>query len=76
MHVDVHQPRGNDVAARVEDIGRVRGRQAAGDGGDAALLDGDVERPVQPLRWIENASALDQQVVSCRRPAHLTQERR
>ena len=62
VRVQVDQSRGHDLAADVDDtcaLGRDRGRHLD----DAAAFDGDVQRRIECLRWVDLGPAVQHQVV-------------
>ena len=67
MHVD--QPGRHQLAARVEHLLGPVGRNVRRHGGNLAVRDGDIQLAGQLLRRVDDAAALDQQVVGRRRLA-------
>ena len=65
--VDVDQARDDDLAARVDGLGGAVGRDVGLDGRDAAARDRHVADRVEPERGIDDAPALDDQIVGRRR---------
>ncbi len=62
MGVQVDQARRDDLA---RDVARVLARQVVADGGDLAAGEGDVGHPVERLRGIDHAAALQTPDRSC-----------
>ena len=69
VRVHVDQPGGHQLAASVEHLASPGGRNVRRDGGDLSVRDGDIALAGQLLRGVDDAAALDQQIVGSRRLA-------
>ena len=67
--VDVDQPRRHDGPAYVLDLACLTS-QAFAHGGDLAALDGDVENRVHAVALVEDAAALQDEIVALRGCRH------
>ncbi|MGC4055608.1 MAG: hypothetical protein QM757_42835 [Paludibaculum sp.] len=66
--VDVDQAGGDDQAGDVDDFCGIGGGQIRGDGGDFAILDGDVHEGVDVVFRVDDATPFEQHVVPRLRP--------
>src|SRR6185503_2325006 len=63
VNVDVDQA-GRDVQPRgIDGFGGLRRRDVRGNGGDLAVLDGDVANGINPVPAVDDVAALEEQVV-------------
>ena len=63
VNVDVDQA-GRDIQPRgIDGFRRLRRRDVRGDGGDPAILDGDVANGINPVPAVDDVAPLEQQVV-------------
>ena len=69
VRVRVDQPGGHELSGGVEHVASPVGRNVRRDGGNLSARDGDIELAVQFLRGVDDAAALDQQVVGSGRLA-------
>ena len=75
MRVDVDEAGHDELAARVERCGGL-GRERRFDGRDSAGSDADVAHGVEPQRRVDDAPALDDEVVTARLRARAVLPRR
>ena len=65
MGVDIEQTRDDELRSRIDGVGCVT-RNVGFDGDDAASRDGHVADRIEPYGGVNDASALDDQVIACR----------